>query len=71
MPRGESGRIVLEVDPQEKRDLYEALEEEGLTLKGWFLGQARHFLRTRNQSEMFLLVAEPASSYRMREEKEK
>lgn len=71
MARGKSGRIVLEVDPEEKRELYEALEEEGVTLKDWFLGQARHFLQTRNQPEMFRLVAEPPSSYRTRAEEAK
>lgn len=71
MARGKSGRIVLEVDPEEKQDLYNALEKEGLTLKDWFLGQARHYLQTRNQTEMFLVVAEPVASYRTsgREEK--
>ena len=63
MPRGKSGRIVIEVDPQEKRDLYEALEEDGLTLKDWFLGQARQYQRNRNQTEIFLAVAEPQAPF--------
>lgn len=63
MPRGKSGRIVLEVDPEEKQYLYEALEKDGLTLKDWFLGQARHYLQNHNQTEMFLMVAEPQADF--------
>lgn len=63
MSRGKSGRIVIEVDPREKEDLYEALEKDGLTLKDWFIGQARHYLQNRNQTEMFLMVAEPQADF--------
>lgn len=52
MPHGKSGRIVLEVDPDEKQDLYHALEKDGLTLKDWFLGRAHHYLQNRNQTEL-------------------
>jgi hypothetical protein len=44
MSVGASGRIVIEVEPELKRQLYEALEREGLTLKEWFLRNARGFL---------------------------
>lgn len=67
MARGESGRIVLEVDPEEKRGLYEALEKEGLTLKDWFLTQARRYLHARSQPELFSMVAESAPSYHAKE----
>ena len=40
MARGKSGRVVLEIDPEEKQRLYLALELEGKTLKQWFLEQA-------------------------------
>ena len=53
MARGNSGRIVLEVDPSEKNELYEALQEEGLTLKDWFLRQARSYLSQRVQPSLF------------------
>ena len=64
MARGKSGRIVLEIDPEEKQDLYESLEQDGLTLKNWFLGRAREYLQHRNQTELFRVVAEPVASYR-------
>jgi len=37
MSIGSSGRIVIEIDPQTKRNLYSALTKNGVTLKGWFL----------------------------------
>lgn len=64
MARGRSGRLVIEMDPQEKEELYAALEKDGLTLKDWFLAQARSYLQSRNQTEMFLQVAEPPARYR-------
>lgn len=53
MVRGKSGRIVLEIDPSVKSDLYEALGEEGLTLKDWFLKSARSYLAQRAQPSLF------------------
>lgn len=44
MSVGASGRIVIEVEPELKRQLYEALDREGLTLKEWFLRNAKQFL---------------------------
>ena len=71
MARGKSGRIVLEINPEEKQGLYEALEQDGLTLKNWFLGRARDYLQHRNQTELFRVVAEPVASYRLDGKKEK
>lgn len=33
---GKSHRIVIEVEPELKEQIYAALKERGLTLKGWF-----------------------------------
>jgi hypothetical protein len=49
MSIGHSGRIVIEVDPSLKRELYAALSLEGLTLKDWFVRQAGEFVLTANQ----------------------
>lgn len=64
MARGTSGRIVLEVDPEEKQELYNALQKDGLTLKDWFLEQARYYLQNRNQTELILAVAEPDAPFK-------
>jgi len=53
MVRGKSGRIVLEIDPSLKSELYEALQEERLTLKEWFLRQTRSYLAQKAQPSLF------------------
>lgn len=52
MPRGDSGRIVLEIDPSTKRRLYAALDIEGITLKDWFLQQVE-VLMAMEQPSLF------------------
>ena len=47
--RGPSGRIIVEIDPSEKHELYAALAADGLTLKDWFLKAAQEYLRDRCQ----------------------
>ncbi len=49
MSIGSSGRIVIEVEPEVKRDLYSALAREGMTLKGWFLREARTYVTSARQ----------------------
>jgi hypothetical protein len=65
MARGESGRIVLEIDPSEKKELYAALTKDGMTLKDWFLRHATGYLRERGQGQLFgpMALAESPVSY--------
>ncbi|MBI4025944.1 MAG: hypothetical protein HY360_13240 [Verrucomicrobia bacterium] len=49
MARGESGRIVIEVEPGMKRRLYAALALSGSTLKDWFIKSATEFITDREQ----------------------
>jgi len=67
MARGESGRIVLEIDPAEKHDLYDALTRDGMTLKDWFLRRAGEYLRERGQGQLFApeTLAEEKVPYRV------
>lgn len=44
MSIGSSGRIVIEVDPDLKRELYATLIRDGSTLKEWFLRNAQNYL---------------------------
>jgi len=53
MARGDSGRIVLEIDPLQKDELYTAIARDGLTLKDWFLRQADQYLRNQDQFPLF------------------
>ena len=72
MARGESGRIVLEIDPSEKEELYNAVTKDGMTLKDWFLRKATEYLRERNQSQLFApqALAEEPVTYRIGRKKE-
>lgn len=55
MARGESGRIVIEIEPQAKRQLYAALALAGSTLKDWFLKKATDFCADAAQPSLFSL----------------
>ena len=59
MAVGESGRIVIDVDPEVKRRLYSALALSGSTLKDWFLKNAFTFCE---ESQQPLLVANTAKN---------
>jgi hypothetical protein len=53
MARGESGRIVIEVDPALKRELYAALAMSGSTLKDWFIRSAEGYCASGVQGSLF------------------
>jgi hypothetical protein len=59
MSRGPSGRIVVELDPALKNELYVALAVDGLTFKEWLLRQVDAYVHGRNQLRLF--AAESAS----------
>ncbi|MFT0533747.1 hypothetical protein ACMHYJ_13115 [Castellaniella hirudinis] len=54
MSIGSSGRIVVEIDPDLKKDLYSALVKEGLSLKEWFLRGATSYLEHSSQLQLDL-----------------
>jgi hypothetical protein len=45
MSKGDSGRIVIEVEPTLKRQLYSALAMESSTLKDWFIQCAEEYIK--------------------------
>ena len=47
MAKGHSGRIVIEVDPALKRELYGALAVDNSTLKEWFLNNVSTYLEDK------------------------
>lgn len=53
MARGESGKIVIEVDPKFKKDLYKVLSIKDLTMKDWFVQQAEEFMENADQLILF------------------
>ena len=56
MPVSKSGRIVIEVDTDLKRDLYAALEREQLTLKEWFVQRASNYVADARQPSLALSI---------------
>ena len=52
MAKGSSGRLVIEIDPDLKKELYQALGDEGLNLKQWFLGNVADYLDNRVQPDL-------------------
>lgn len=55
---GSSGRIVIEIDPALKQELYATLEKEGSHLKHWFLKNVEDYLREKSQFTLELRVPE-------------
>lgn len=53
MAQGKSGRIVIEVNPELKKELYSVLAKKGITLKEWFIDHAKDYLTTNNQLNIF------------------
>ena len=53
MAVGSSGRVVIDLDPQVKRQLHAALVADGLTLKEWFQRKCERYLQERGQPSLF------------------
>jgi hypothetical protein len=53
MAIGESGRIVLEIQPLLKRRLYSALALDHKSLKDWFIARAEEYVQTQQQPGLF------------------
>lgn len=49
MAIGNSGRIVVVLEPELKQELYAALHDDGLTLKEWFQRNLGSYLSNRGQ----------------------
>jgi len=49
MPKGKSGRIVIEVEPALKRMLYSVLAIEDSTLKDWFIESAKKYVKEKTE----------------------
>lgn len=41
MAVGTSGRIIIDLDPSMKKEIYQKLKSEGLTMKEWFEQKAK------------------------------
>lgn len=65
MARGNSGRVIVEIDPEFKQELYVALEKDNLTLKDWFLKNADDYLNDRN-GQMNLMLTDNQISQKVK-----
>ncbi len=54
MAVGSSGRIVIEIDPATKKELYHMLREENSNLKEWFLRHVEDYLAGKEQFQLDL-----------------
>lgn len=52
MPVGKSGRIVIEIDPELKQELYLSLGQDESNLKNWFLERVDGYLSGKSQMPM-------------------
>ena len=52
MAKGESGRVVLEIDSDLKRQLYAVLALEGKTLKQWFIEESSLYVEKKLREEL-------------------
>jgi hypothetical protein len=64
MSKGESGRVVIEVDPALKRRLYSALAIENSTLKQWFIDSAQQYVAARGNANTPSIVTKKARAKR-------
>lgn len=54
MAVGNSGRLVIEIDPELKRRLHQTLREDGTNLKDWFLLRALAYLEEKSPQKPLL-----------------
>jgi hypothetical protein len=53
MARSDSGRVVIDLDPEFKNELYSALREDDTNLKSWFLEKAIDYVEGKKQPSLF------------------
>ena len=53
MAQGKSGRIVVEIDPDLKVELYVELAKRRLTMKDWLLREAEELIQEKGQQRLW------------------
>ncbi len=54
MPVGQGPRIIIEIDHEFKKALYDELKSDGMSMKDWFLGHAREYLESKSPQQSLL-----------------
>ena len=52
MAHGTSGRIVIDLDPEFKQELYDTLRQKGLNMREWFLSEAQRLCGEHRQPNL-------------------
>jgi len=52
MSIGNSGRLVIEIEPELKKELHAVLRQEGTNLKAWFLENVDQLLAEKGQQSL-------------------
>ncbi|MDE8347285.1 MAG: hypothetical protein POH28_14115 [Acidocella sp.] len=50
--KGDSGRVVIEIDPSLKRRFYTALMAENSTMKEWFVEAAKQYVAEHEEPRL-------------------
>jgi DNA (cytosine-5)-methyltransferase 1 len=58
-----SGRIVIEIDPELKQKLYDALANDGGNLKEWFVKKASHYAYEQEENKQHIEVPQLVNSF--------
>lgn len=62
MPQGKSGRIIIDVDPEFKEEVYQAVHRQGFgSMKEWFIQQAARVCEESRQPSLGLVIEEPSA----------
>jgi len=64
MAQGKSGRIVIQINPNLKNKLYVELAKQQLTMKDWFIGNAKHFIEEGSHNLLFKDLEVNAQKFR-------
>ncbi len=52
MAIGNSGRIVIEIEPELKKEIHTLIKKKGMTLREWFLEQVNKSLLNTERREL-------------------
>jgi hypothetical protein len=58
MARGKSGKIVVEIDPDLKAEIYRTLELRGLNMKTWIEQEGHRLIASTRQPELPFQIEE-------------
>ena len=62
MAQGKSGRIIIDVDPEFKKEVYEAIHNQGFSgMKEWFMQQAELVCEESKQPSLSFAAEDQAA----------